>query len=159
VTVSPIRASVTVLMPAKMNPTSPTPSSSTGVGLGEKTPTWSTSIVLPGGHQADLHPGLDRAVDDAREDDHAAVGSYHESKISAFSGASGSPLRGRQPVHDRLEDLVDAGALLGARPGSRGLASRPMMSSIWRLASSGCAPGRSILLMTGMISRSLSTAR
>ena len=33
------------------------------------------------------------------------------------------------------------------------------MSAIWRRASSGCAPGRSILLMTGMISRLFSTAR
>ena len=33
------------------------------------------------------------------------------------------------------------------------------MSSIWRRASSGCALGRSILLMTGMISRLFSTAR
>ena len=33
------------------------------------------------------------------------------------------------------------------------------MSSIWRRVSSGCAPGRSILLMTGMISRLFSTAR
>ena len=33
------------------------------------------------------------------------------------------------------------------------------MSEIWRRASSGCAPGRSILLMTGMISRLFSTAR
>jgi hypothetical protein len=39
------------------------------------------------------------------------------------------------------------------------LLSRPMMSSIWRLHSSGCALGRSILLMTGMISRLFSTAR
>ncbi len=39
------------------------------------------------------------------------------------------------------------------------LLSSPMMSSICRLHSSGWALGRSILLMTGMISRLLSTAR
>ena len=39
VIVSPICASVTVLIPAKMNPTSPTPSSVTATGLGENTPT------------------------------------------------------------------------------------------------------------------------
>jgi len=39
------------------------------------------------------------------------------------------------------------------------LASRPTISSICRFASSGWAPGRSILLMTGMISRLFSTAR
>ena len=39
------------------------------------------------------------------------------------------------------------------------LLSSPMMSSIWRLHSSGCALGRSILLMTGMMSRLSSTAR
>ena len=39
VIVSPIFASLTVLMPAKMNPASPTPSASAATGLGENTPT------------------------------------------------------------------------------------------------------------------------
>ena len=47
VIVSPIFASLTVLIPAKMNPTSPTPSSSTGIGLGEKVPTCSTWYSCP----------------------------------------------------------------------------------------------------------------
>ena len=41
--------------------------------------------------------------------------SYHESKINAFSGASGIAHRRRQPRDDRLENLVDAGPFLGAR--------------------------------------------
>ena len=40
--------------------------------------------------------------------------SYQESKIRALSGASGSPSGGGSAVHDRFEDLLDAGALLGA---------------------------------------------
>ncbi len=47
VMVSPICASLTVLMPAKMKPTSPTPSASTATALGENTPTWSTSYSCP----------------------------------------------------------------------------------------------------------------
>ena len=42
-------------------------------------------------------------------------GSYQESKISALSGASGSPVGGGRRCDDRLEDLVDARALLRAR--------------------------------------------
>ena len=41
-------------------------------------------------------------------------GSYHESKISAFSGASGSPVGRWKRRDDGLEDVVGAGALLGA---------------------------------------------
>ena len=41
-------------------------------------------------------------------------GSYQESKISALSGASGSPAGGGRRCDDRLEDLGDAGALLRA---------------------------------------------
>ena len=47
VIVSPICASLTVLMFAMTKPTSPTPSSSTTVGLGEKTPTCSISKSCP----------------------------------------------------------------------------------------------------------------
>ena len=41
-------------------------------------------------------------------------GSYQESKISAFSGASGCPPGGGSRCDDRLEDLRHAGAHLGA---------------------------------------------
>ena len=37
--------------------------------------------------------------------------------------------------------------------------SSPITSSIWRKTSSGRAPGRSILFITGMISNPCSTAR
>ena len=73
VMVSPIFASLTVLMPATMNPTSPTPSSSTAIGFGENTPTWSTSYSCPCAIRRIFMPAPDRAVDDAREDDHAAI--------------------------------------------------------------------------------------
>ncbi len=41
-------------------------------------------------------------------------GSNHESKISALSGASGSPVGGVEALDDRLENVVDAGAFLRA---------------------------------------------
>ena len=47
VIVSPICASVTVLIAANTNPTSPTPSSVATVGLGENVPTCSTSYSCP----------------------------------------------------------------------------------------------------------------
>ncbi len=85
-------------------------------------------------------------------------GSYQESKISAFSGASGTP-RGagrRSTMASRISGTpVPILALARIAPDP----SSPMMSSIWRRASSGCALGKSILLMTGMISRLFSTAR
>ncbi len=84
--------------------------------------------------------------------------SYHESKIRAFSGPSGSPSGDgrRWTIASRMSRTpVPSFALARIAP----LASSPTISSICRFASSGCAPGRSILLMTGMISRPLSTAR
>ena len=42
-------------------------------------------------------------------------GSYQESKISALSGASGSPSGGGSRVDDRFEDVLDAAAVLAAR--------------------------------------------
>ena len=60
VIVSPICASLTVLMPAKMKPTSPTPSSSTGIGLGENDADLLDLVLLPLRHEPDLHAGADR---------------------------------------------------------------------------------------------------
>jgi hypothetical protein len=58
VMVSPIFASATFLMFATRKPTSPTPSSSTAIGFGEKTPRFSDLVVLALRHQPDLHAGL-----------------------------------------------------------------------------------------------------
>ena len=158
VTVSPILASATTLMLATTKPTSPTPSSSTGVAFGENTPRLEHLEILLRRHQADLRLRPQHAVDHADDDDDAAIGvvpGVEDQRLERRVGIAG---RRMEPRDDRFEDLADAGAFLGAGE-DRVEESRPMMSSIWRLHSSGCALGRSILLMTGMISRLLSTAR
>ena len=145
-------------MLATMNPTSPTPSSSTGIAFGENTPNPSTSkscfvamsLILAFGRSM---PSMTRTTITTPR-----YASYQESKISAFSGALGSPRGGwkRSTMASRISVTpVPSFALARIEV----LLSRPMMSSIWRLHSSGCALGRSILLMTGMISRLSSTAR
>ena len=156
--VSPICASLTVLMPAKTKPTSPTPSSSTACGLGEKVPTCSTWYSCPFAMKRIFIPARTAPSITRVRMMTPRYGSYQESKISAFSGASGSPLGAgsRWTIASRISwTPVPSLALARIAP----LASSPTMSSIWRFASSGCAPGRSILLMTGTISRLFSTAR
>ena len=115
VTVSPIFASSTFLIPATMKPTSPAVSSSTTSGFGRNTPTCSTGnscavairrIFMPGR----ITPSIIRTTMTTPR-----YGSYHESKISAFSGSLVSALRDGQALDDRLEDLLGADAFLGAR--------------------------------------------
>ena len=72
--VSPIFASATTLMLATTKPTSPTPSSSTGVAFGENTPSSSHLVVLLLRHQPDLRLRPQHAVDHADDDHDAAVG-------------------------------------------------------------------------------------
>ena len=75
-------------------------------------------------------------------------GSYHESKMSAFSGSSALPAGGgRRCTIASSTSWTPVPTL--ALASSAWSPSRPMMSVICRRASSGCAPGRSILLMTG----------
>ena len=158
VMVSPSFASDTRLMLATTKPTSPTPSSVTGMALGENTPRLSTSWSSPAAIRrififGRITPSITRTTITTPR-----YGSYHVSKISALSGASGSPAGGwkRVTMASRMSRVpVPSFAL--ARMAV--LLSSPMMSSICRLHSSGWALGRSILLMTGMISRLLSTAR
>ena len=113
--VSPICASLTVLMPAKMNPTSPTPSESTATGFGREHADLIDFVLLAPGHQADLHARADDAVEHAGEDDHAAVGVVPRVEDQRLQGRLRLALRRGQPLHDRFENLVDAGAFLGAR--------------------------------------------
>ena len=72
-------------------------------------------VLLPQLHELDLHAGADDAVDDARQDDDAAVGVVPGVEDQRLQRRVGIPFRRRQPVDDRLEDLVDAGAFLRAR--------------------------------------------
>ena len=55
------------------------------------------------------------AVDHAGQDDDAAIGVVPGVEDQRLQRRVGIALRRRQPVDDRLEDLVDAGAFLGAR--------------------------------------------
>ena len=63
VMVSPICASLTVLMPATMKPTSPTPSSLDRDRLGREHADLLDLVLLPLRHQPDLHARPDHAVD------------------------------------------------------------------------------------------------
>ena len=71
-------------------------------------------VVLPFGHQPDLHARPQHAVDHADDDDDAAVGvvpGVEDQRLERRVGIAG---RRRQARDDRLEDLRDAGARLGA---------------------------------------------
>ncbi len=83
--------------------------------------------------------------------------SYLLSKMSAFSGASGSPRGGgtRCTTASRMSRVPMPSRALARMQSSPG---RPITSSISLRTSSGSAAGRSILLITGTIARSFSSA-
>ena len=88
-------------------------------------------------------PGADGAVDDAHQDDRRrGRRRTSESKISALSGASAIARRRRQPVRRSPRGSRGRRCPPSRSRGWRRSASRPMISSICRLASSGCAPGQ-----------------
>ena len=71
-------------------------------------------VVLPFGHQPDLHPGSNRPVDHADDNDHAAVRVVPGVEDQGLERRGGRPSRRRQPRDDGLENLRDTGALLRA---------------------------------------------
>ena len=78
-------------------------------------------VVLRGGHEADLHARLQRAVEHAHDDDHAAIRVVPGIEDQRLQRRVGIALGRRHPLDHRLEDLADAAALLGAgqqRPGA-----------------------------------------
>ena len=80
-----------------------------------------------------------------------------ESKISAFSGASGSPVGAGMSVTIRSStSLMPTPSLADTRGAS--MQGRPMMSSTSLAAVSGSALGRSILFRIGTTSRLWSMA-
>ena len=98
-------------------------------------------VVLPLRHQADLRALAQRAVEHLATMTTPRYGSYHESKISAFSGADGSPFGGGRRWTTASSTSVmpmPSFALVRMAPDP----SRPMISSICRRASSGSRAGQ-----------------
>ncbi len=94
VMVSPIFASPTFLMLATRKPTSPAASSPIGSGLGENTPTCSTSNSCPLAISRILVPAFRTPSITRATMTTPRYESYQESKISALSGAEASPAGG-----------------------------------------------------------------
>ena len=69
--------------------------------------------LLAVGHDLDLHALAELAVDDAGEDDDAAVGVEPGVEDEGLEGGFGVALRGREEVDDGLEDGGDVEAGLG----------------------------------------------
>ena len=77
------------------------------------TPMESTSNCLPLDIDLDLHALAEPAVDDAGEDDDAAVAVEPGVEDEGLEGGIGVALRGREEVDDGLEDGFDVEAGLG----------------------------------------------
>ena len=96
-------------------------------------------------------------AEDADVDDDAAVGVVVRIEDQGLQGVRRGRLGSGHALDDRLEELVDSRPV-APRYEEGALGSRPRSRSIWRRTSSGSAEGMSILLMTGIISRSCSRA-
>jgi hypothetical protein len=91
-------------------------------------------------------------------DDGAAVGIVVRIENQRLERRVGIPFRWPQLMDDAFEDVFDAGALFGR--GQNGVVRiQPQVLLDLVRTRSTSAEGRSILLMTGMISRSCSRAR
>ena len=122
VIVSPILASATFLMLANRKPASPAVSSSQRNRLGRLVrrglPLRWTRAVRP---QANLLALAQRAVDDAGEDDHAAIGIEPGIEDQRAQRCVGIAFGRRHALDDRFENFLDADAVLGA--GQHGVAA------------------------------------
>ncbi len=158
VRVSPIATSDTFLIPAMTKPTSPAESESTGTGFGVKTPSCSTSCVPPLAMRRTFIPGSSLPSTTWTRTTTPRYWSNQESKTRPRKGPSGSPLGGGTlwTIASRISSMPTP---ILAEAGIAPEASIPMTCSICSLARSGSAPGRSILLSTGMISSPASEAR
>ncbi|CAC6991205.1 Uncharacterised protein [Staphylococcus aureus] len=85
-------------------------------------------------------------------------GSYSESNINAFSGASGSP-SGAGTTSTIFSSISSIPMLDLALAKTTSSWSKPIISSISCFTRSGSAAGKSILLITGNNSNSLSNAK
>ena len=143
---------------AQKDPTSPTDSSGTTSRSGRKTPTSSTSASRPVPiarifMRGSSFPSMIRTSEVTPR-----YGSYQESKSRAFKGASGSPFGGgmSRTIRSRSSSMPMP---IFAEVRTASSAGIPTTCSICSRARSGSAEGRSILLMTGTITRLLWIAR
>ncbi len=88
--------------------------------LGSEHPHFLQLVLLALRHQAHPHTGPERSVDDAHDDDHAAVRVVGRVEDERLERRLGVALRRRDPGDDRLEHLAGAGA--GLRAGQQGVA-------------------------------------
>ena len=89
------------------------------VGLGIESADFLDLDVLAGVQELDLEAGLQLAVEDAHERDHALVGVEIGVDHERLERGGARRLGGRDAPDDGLEDLVDADAFLGARQDGR----------------------------------------
>ena len=157
VIVSPTFTSRDVLMPLMIYPTLPALSSLHGDRLSLSTPISSALYCLPvftNFTKSSLRMRPFRILKYAIM---PRNGLKTESKINAWSGASGSPDGAgmRSTIASRI-----SGTPMPVLPLARIMSSclHPSRSTIWSSTSSGFALSRSTLLTTGMISKSLSIA-
>ena len=161
VTVSPTRASSTDLIEATKYPTSPglRALSTTGMRSGTMTPTSVTSCVLPVARNLTLSPlAMPVPSTTLKYVTTPWYASNFESKMRHRVGFSWSSLGGgtRSTIASSTS-VIPSPLFAEARIAS--VQSRPIVDSISSATRSGSAAGRSILLRTGMISRSFSSAR
>ena len=103
-------------------------------------------------HEADPHAFAHAAVDDAGEDDDAAVGIEPGVEDEGLERGFGIAFGRRKSVDDGFENVGTPRPVL-AETGMASVASRPTVCSIISWVRTMSALGRSILLMTGMTSR------
>ena len=114
VMVSPILVSATFLMLAMRKPTSPATSWSISTGLGVSTPRVSTSNGGAVPPEADAFALAQRALEDAGEDDDAAVGVEPGVENQGLEPVVGRAFGRRDALDDGFEDVGDALAGFGA---------------------------------------------
>ena len=159
VTVSPTLVSPTFLRLAVTYPTIPAESSSDGINCpAPKIPTSTTSAFAPVASIFISSPFFTQPSNIRQNIITPLYASYNESNIRAFNGLSMSP-DGAGIFLTICSNTWSIFVPIFAEISGASSASRPITSSISLLTLSGSALGRSILFMTGIISRSWSSAR
>ena len=106
---------------------------------------------LVGAHQANFHADAQLAAEHADQADHALVHVVPTVEDQRADGVLVGRFGRRDARDDRFEHLVDADAFLGAGQNRVGRVEPDDLLDLL-LVRSMSAPGRSILLITGMIS-------